>query len=498
MYHPPPSGIEYVELKNISGGDVSLYDSSLASAWRFTNGISYSFTNGYVIPSGGYALIVASTPGLFRSTYNVPANVPVFGPFSGLLDNGGEKLELSKPGGLDSNTGAATWIMVDRVNYNNAAPWPTTPNGSGPSLSRYLLNGYTNDAVNWIASNPAPTPAPNAIILSGQSGADNYYLRPGPNNTSQLYRNDPTFTGPPDFVFPRDGLDQLIINAGGGNDTLTIDLPSGVGLPASGLLFNGDVGDDAINILSPTSSANPLQINVGSGSNTLNFQNGQGIGLLTIPPSGQLNLPAGGKVLKVSKLSVGGGATLNLSDNDLIVQADSATWQSVFNSITALVASGRNGGGSIWNGTGINCSTAAANALRSTGLAAIANRTSGGTASSAPSTAKASMRTRFSSNTHTMAMPTSMAGSTPMIMPPSTPVLPAAPAATPMAISTTAAGRRTQMTISSSIRPFRIRLVFSPPRPIRSRRGGRQHSKQAKSPFPAASSASTSPPRGTY
>jgi len=164
----------------------------------------------------------------------------------------------------------------------------------------------------------------------------------------------------------------LIINAGNGNDSLTIDLPAGVGLPSAGIIFNGDIGDDTINIPSPT--ANSVQINTGTGINTLNFANGQTISSLTVPATGQLNLPAGGKVLKLKTLSIAGA--LNISDNDLLIQSDAANWQNILNSITALVASGRNGGA--WNGIGINSATAAANAKRATGLAAIANRSTGG------------------------------------------------------------------------------------------------------------------------
>jgi hypothetical protein len=246
-------------------------------------------------------------------------------------------------------------------------------------LWRSILTDYTNDVANWTASPVGGSPgAPNPRTLTGQSSADSYYLRLGPNNTTQVYRNDPTFSGPPEFIFTPSALDQLLINAGGGNDSLTIDLPAGVGLPSSGLIFNGDVGDDTINILTPTAAANPVQINVGTGINTLNFQNGQMIAALTIPGAGQLNLPTGGKVLKLNGLLVTGAATFNVSDNDLIIQADVATRQSILNSVTSLVASGRNGGA--WNGAGVNSSTAAGNASRATGLAAIANRTSGGAA----------------------------------------------------------------------------------------------------------------------
>ncbi|HEV8293465.1 MAG TPA: lamin tail domain-containing protein, partial [Tepidisphaeraceae bacterium] len=124
MYQPTSGGIEYVELKNITGSDISLYDAALNSPWRFTNGITFSFANGDVIRAGGYALVVASTPSVFRAAYNIPANVPVFGPFAGQLDNSGEKIELGKPTDAESVTNLPKWVTVDRLTYNNATPWP--------------------------------------------------------------------------------------------------------------------------------------------------------------------------------------------------------------------------------------------------------------------------------------------------------------------------------------------------------------------------------------
>jgi hypothetical protein len=376
MVQPQSGGIEYIELKNISNNDISLVDASLNSPWKFTAGITFSFGASDVIPAGGYALVVATTPAAFRATYNIPANVPVFGPFAGQLDNSGEKIELGKPTNFETGTNLPKWVTVDRLSYNNAAPWPAV-NANGSALWRSMLTDYTNDSANWLASPVGGSPgAPNPRTLTGQSTADSYYLRVGPSNITQLYRNDPTFSGPPEFTFPGNGLDQLVINAGAGNDSLTIDLPTGLGLPSAGIIFNGDVGDDTITIPSLTAAANPVQINTGTGINTLNFANGQTINSLTVPATGQLNLPAGGKVLKLKSLSITG--TLNITDNDLILQSDAANWQSVLNSIAALLAAGRSGGA--WNGNGINSATAAANANRATGIAVIANRTSAGAA----------------------------------------------------------------------------------------------------------------------
>jgi hypothetical protein len=41
------------------------------------------------------------------------------------------------------------YILVDRVRYQNAAPWPTNANGTGASLQRIASSNYGNDPVNW-------------------------------------------------------------------------------------------------------------------------------------------------------------------------------------------------------------------------------------------------------------------------------------------------------------------------------------------------------------
>jgi hypothetical protein len=143
MYNPPAGGNEYVEIRNVTGQTVDL------SGWKF-DGISYTFPAGASLPAHGYALIVPIDPDSFRSTYNIPARVQIFGPFFGLIDDNGENIELQKPGVPDS--GLIPYVTVDRVSYESQFPWPTTPNGAGPSLLRKDYNAYGNDVINWSAS----------------------------------------------------------------------------------------------------------------------------------------------------------------------------------------------------------------------------------------------------------------------------------------------------------------------------------------------------------
>ena len=54
--------------------------------------------------------------------------------------------------------GYLPFYRVDHVNYNNAAPWPASPDGNGPALLRIHTADYGNDASNWEASTVGGTP----------------------------------------------------------------------------------------------------------------------------------------------------------------------------------------------------------------------------------------------------------------------------------------------------------------------------------------------------
>jgi len=107
MYNPswPDGGsytndqYEYIELHNISAVPVTLYRDDKALPWKFTDGIDFTFPADVpvAIPAGGYLLVVKE-PEAFSWRYpSVPAE-KILGPYSGSLNNAGERLELSMPG----------------------------------------------------------------------------------------------------------------------------------------------------------------------------------------------------------------------------------------------------------------------------------------------------------------------------------------------------------------------------------------------------------------
>ena len=156
MYNPL-TGDEFLELQNITDGEVLLYDPAIpANGWALTDGVDFTFPPTATVPSRSRALVVPIDPETFRVTYSIPLTVPIYGPYTGALSNGGETIEISRP---DEPDGAVVpYIAVDAVTYDDAAPWPLEPDGTGPSLARLSPATYGNDPLNWQASSPGGTP----------------------------------------------------------------------------------------------------------------------------------------------------------------------------------------------------------------------------------------------------------------------------------------------------------------------------------------------------
>jgi hypothetical protein len=148
QYHPDAGDDEFVELRNITGEAVPLFDAVLpTNTWRL-NGLSYDFPPGLTLGSNALLLLVSTEPSAFRAKYAVPDGVAILGPYGGQLQDSGELLELQTPGPPDTN-GAIAYINVDAVRYNDRAPWPPAADGSGPSLQRKSGTLYGNDPLHW-------------------------------------------------------------------------------------------------------------------------------------------------------------------------------------------------------------------------------------------------------------------------------------------------------------------------------------------------------------
>jgi hypothetical protein len=180
MYNPASNEMEYVELYNMSNQVVALWDAAAPPTssnrfWHFSSAMSFAFPLGASVQPGEYVLVTQDAPSLFRSRYNVPAHVQIFGPYTGALSNGGETVRLRRPGSYDAELANNPTVVVDRVTYDDIAPWPPQADGLGFSLERVNLQAYGNDPANWTVHNGYGSPGgPSQIDSDGDGVADNW------------------------------------------------------------------------------------------------------------------------------------------------------------------------------------------------------------------------------------------------------------------------------------------------------------------------------------
>ncbi|MBN1818252.1 MAG: lamin tail domain-containing protein, partial [Sedimentisphaerales bacterium] len=140
MYHPveegeTPSGDETLEFIELYNDRAVLED---LGGFTFTNGIEYTFPAGTILGAREY-LVVARDPDAVEQAYGITG---LYGPFSGRLNNDGERVELSNANGQ----------ILFSVRYNDTWPWPNSPDGTGHTLILATLGGDPEEASTWAAS----------------------------------------------------------------------------------------------------------------------------------------------------------------------------------------------------------------------------------------------------------------------------------------------------------------------------------------------------------
>jgi hypothetical protein len=168
-YHPTDlAGVdngrdEFVELHNITTSPVDI------SGWKLKGGSDFTFVVGTMLRPGDYILVVGFNPATdaaalsdFRLALNVPGSVLIYGPFLPKLANDTTSVELGKP--MAPVGGITPYPDEDRVKYFDFAPWPISPDGTGPSLQRISRSIIGNDAANYSGITPTP-----GAVNTGQS-----------------------------------------------------------------------------------------------------------------------------------------------------------------------------------------------------------------------------------------------------------------------------------------------------------------------------------------
>jgi hypothetical protein len=140
MYHPVEEGgipageetLEFIELYNNGAVFEDL------GGCGFTNGIGFTFPAGTELAAKSY-VVVARNPAAVEAAYGITG---VHGPYTGSLNNDGERIELSNENGE----------IVISFRYNDSWPWPNSPDGTDHSLVLAKRAGDPEEASTWAPS----------------------------------------------------------------------------------------------------------------------------------------------------------------------------------------------------------------------------------------------------------------------------------------------------------------------------------------------------------
>ncbi|MFT6573446.1 MAG: hypothetical protein ACJA16_001630 [Akkermansiaceae bacterium] len=143
QFNPRLGQPEFVEFKNVTGTPLDM------ALWELSDGVDYVFPDFNAgNPQAGYLkpfetiLVTDVTEATFRTAYAVPANVRVFGPYTGKLNNAGERITLSDKNG----------VTLASVQYDDEGQWPVIPDGTGHTLTIKNPNRKDDDYRNWTSS----------------------------------------------------------------------------------------------------------------------------------------------------------------------------------------------------------------------------------------------------------------------------------------------------------------------------------------------------------
>ena len=170
-YNPAASDdndAEFIEILNTGTSPIDVTGFTVDDE---TSAPDRTLTLSGTIPAGGFVIL---TPDGFDAVARW--GVTPFATFAYGLSGGGDMVTLRDPAGA----------IVDEVEYDDTAPWPGEPDGSGSSLELIDASSDNTDPAAWAASIGEPTPgAMNSVVGStpGQpiSGVSANPLTPAPN-----------------------------------------------------------------------------------------------------------------------------------------------------------------------------------------------------------------------------------------------------------------------------------------------------------------------------
>ena len=123
-------------------------------------------------------ILVNGDPEVFRLKHSIEEEVLIFGPYTGNLQDSGERIDLELPDNPELGTSSSPYVLVDSVRYNDKAPWPAEGDGYGYSIVRTNVDRFGTDPSHWQASDDKggtpgksflPPPEPVIKVAGGRT-----------------------------------------------------------------------------------------------------------------------------------------------------------------------------------------------------------------------------------------------------------------------------------------------------------------------------------------
>ncbi len=233
MYNSPGSDEEWIELYNNTDQTINLEN------WRFCDNDA-SHTNivipaGYSIDPEEYFTISIATDGAFPFTPDYDGT----GNFN--LNNGGDAVRAWNPDGL----------LVDIVVYDDSSPWPTEPDGSGPTLS----------LIEPVLDNSIPESWNPSVEDGGTPGALNFPPVPfttisAPNGGESIMQGE-QFDITWSYGFWTGSIEIFLVKQGQDPELLVSNISIEDLSWTWTVMANQDLGDDYKIMIEPMDPANP-------------------------------------------------------------------------------------------------------------------------------------------------------------------------------------------------------------------------------------------------
>ena len=159
MFHPAGAAPEFIEIENLTATPFDIAN------WKFSDGINYEFPpfdpgdpQAAFLKPFERILVSPVDEASLRAAYSIPVNTRIFGPYSGSLNNAGERIALDDKNG----------ITRSQLNYSDGRKWPAAADGAGHSLVVIDGDRLNDDYRNWTFSKTRGGTPGSAEILEAE------------------------------------------------------------------------------------------------------------------------------------------------------------------------------------------------------------------------------------------------------------------------------------------------------------------------------------------